>query len=188
MKISIKHTLVLAFVGLSLAVIGLMSKMLIQEIKTYDNSTRLSELAQLDASLFDGLLGLRGERGAISSAIKLETSAMQSSLVNLETGRKQVDGAFSTIRTLVDNIGSSEIRSATTPVLDAYAKWTSQRPDIDNALKQAVASRDPAMGKQVLAFADGMLSDLEKAANRVEATINGREPGMIMFTQLRSLG
>ncbi|WP_312948739.1 methyl-accepting chemotaxis protein [Agrobacterium sp.] len=188
MKISIKHTLVLAFVGLSLAVIGLMSKMLVQEIKTYDNSSRLSELAQLDASLFDGLLGLRGERGAISSAIKLETSAMQSSLVNLETGRKQVDGAFSTIRTLVDNIGSSEIQSATTPVLDAYAKWTSQRADIDNALKQAVASRDPALGKQVLTFADGMLSDLEKAANQVEATINGREPGMIMFTQLRSLG
>jgi methyl-accepting chemotaxis protein len=188
MKISIKHTLVLAFVGLSLAIIGLMSKMLVQEIETYDTSTRLSELAQLDAALFDGLLGLRGERGAISSAIKLEPSAMQSSLVNLETGRTQVDGALTKIKELVDGVGSSEIRTATGPILDAYSKWDNYRKDVDTALKQAVANRDPALGKQVLSLADSMLLDLEKASGRVEATINGREPGMIMFTQLRSLG
>lgn len=188
MKISIKNTLVLAFVGLSLAIIGLMSKMLVQEIETYDTSTRLSELAQLDAALFDGLLGLRGERGAISSAIKLEPSAMQSSLVNLETGRTQVDGALTKIKELVDGVGSSEIRTATGPILDAYSKWDNYRKDVDTALKQAVANRDPALGKQVLSLADSMLLDLEKASGRVEAIINGREPGMIMFTQLRSLG
>lgn len=188
MKISIKHTLVLAFVGLSLAIIGLMGKMLIQEVKTYDNSTKLSELAQLDAALFDGLLGLRGERGAISSAIKLETSAMQSSLANLESGRKDIDAALDKVRTLVGNIDSSEIRTATAPILEAYGKWTSYRQEVDNALKQPVSSRDANLGKQVLTLADSMLADLEKGANRVEATINGREPGMIMFTQLRSLG
>ncbi|WP_313618362.1 methyl-accepting chemotaxis protein [Agrobacterium sp.] len=188
MKVSIKHTLVLAFVGLSLAIIGLMSKMLVQEIEAYDTSTRLSELAQLDAALFDGLLGLRGERGAISSAIKLEPSAMQSSLVNLETGRTQLDGALTKIKELVDGVGSSEIRTATGPILDAYSKWDNYRKDVDTALKQAVANRDPALGKQVLSLADSMLLDLEKASGRVEAIINGREPGMIMFTQLRSLG
>lgn len=56
MKISIKHTLILAFVGLSIAIIGLMSKLLIQEVNTQRNSTQLSELAQLDARLFDALL------------------------------------------------------------------------------------------------------------------------------------
>jgi methyl-accepting chemotaxis protein len=186
-KISIKNTLVLAFVGLSIAIIGLMSKLLIAEVETQRNSTRLSELAQLDARLFDALLGMRGERGAISSAIKLEPADTQSSLINLEEGRKSVDPAFAAAKELVANIDSTALKTAISPVLDAYNQWTSYRPQIDSALKQPVASRDPNLGKQVLALADKILADLETAANTVETTINTREPGMMMFTQLRSL-
>lgn len=186
-KISIKHTLVLAFVGLSLAVIGLVGSMLQQEVRVYQNSTRLSELAQLDARLFDALLGLRGERGAISSAIKLEPSETQSSLVNLEAGRKSVDPAFAAIKDLNDDSGSTALRTSLSPVLQGYSQWMSFRQQIDAALKMPVASRDPALAAQVLPLADKMLGDLEKAANDIEAAINAREPGMMMFTQLRSL-
>ena len=187
MKISIKHTLILAFVGLSIAIIGLMSKLLIQEVNTQRNSTQLSELAQLDARLFDALLGMRGERGAISSAIKLEPADTLSSLVNLEEGRKSVDPAFTAVKGLVDGIGSGDLKTAISPVLDSYTQWISYRPQIDSALKQPVANRDANLGKQVLALADKILADLETASNTVETTINTREPGMMMFTQLRAL-
>lgn len=187
MKISIKHTLVLAFVGLSIAVIGLVGRMLQQEISVYQNSMKLSELAQLDAKLFDALLGLRGERGAISSAIKLEPSETQSSLVNLETGRKSVDPALTAAKGLIEDIDLTTLRTAASPVLEAYNQWMSFRQQVDAALKLPVANRDPALAPQVLALADKMLADLEKAANEVEAAINAREPGMMMFTQLRSL-
>jgi methyl-accepting chemotaxis protein len=186
-KISIKHTLVLAFAVLSIAVMGLMSKMLLQEVSIQTNSTRLSELAQLDARLFDALLGLRGERGAISSAVKLEPSEMKSSLANLEDGRKSVDPAFLAVKELNATVGSPALQTAVSPVLDAYGQWVSSRSQIDAALTQPVASRDPALTKQLLALADKMLVDLEKAANAVEGAINAREPGMIPFTQLRAL-
>ncbi|MEZ2128718.1 MULTISPECIES: methyl-accepting chemotaxis protein [unclassified Sinorhizobium] len=187
MKISIKHTLVFAFVGLSVAVIGLVGRMLQQEISVYQNSTQLSQLAQLDARLFDALLGLRGERGAISSAIKLEPSETQSSLVNLETGRKSVDPALAAAKDLIGDIDLTTLRTAVSPILEDYNQWVSSRQQIDAALKLPVANRDPALAPQALALADKMLADLEKAANEVEATINAREPGMMMFTQLRAL-
>lgn len=80
MRISIKQILVLDFAGLSLSVISVVGKMLQQEVAIYRSSTELSKLSQLDARLFDVLLGLRGERGAISSAAKREPADVQSSL------------------------------------------------------------------------------------------------------------
>ncbi len=187
MRISIKHTLILAFVVLSLGILGLMSRMLSQEIDRYQNSTRLSELAQLDEALFDALIGLRGERGGISSAIKLEPAEVGSSRKNMDTGRESMDKAFSAVKTLTAEIEPAALRNAISPVLNAYTQWAGYRANVDTALTQAVKDRDPALGKAVLALADAMLADLEKAANQVEATINARGPGMIMFTQLRSL-
>jgi methyl-accepting chemotaxis protein len=186
-RISIKHTLILAFVVLSLGILGLMSRMLSQEIDRYQNSTRLSELAQLDEALFDALIGLRGERGGISSAIKLEPAEVGSSRKNMDTGRESMDKAFSAVKTLTAEIEPAALRNAISPVLNAYTQWAGYRANVDTALTQAVKDRDPALGKAVLGLADTMLADLEKAANQVEATINARGPGMIMFTQLRSL-
>jgi methyl-accepting chemotaxis protein len=187
MSISIKHTLVLAFVGLSIVVIGLMSKTLLQDVGVQQNSTRLSELAQLDARLFDALVGMRGERGAISSAVKLEPAELQSSLQNLENGRNNVDPAFAAVKELAGGVESTGLQSAISLLLNAYTEWLSYRPHIDAALKQPVANRDPALAKQVLALADKMLADLETTANTVETAIVAREPGMMVFTQLRSL-
>ncbi|MBP2557973.1 methyl-accepting chemotaxis protein [Neorhizobium galegae] len=187
MRISITHTLILAFVVLSLGILGLMGKMLSQEIDRYRNSTRLSELAQLDEALFNALIGLRGERGGISSAIKLEPAEVASSRKNIDTGRESMDKAFSAVKTLTADVEQASLRGAISPVLNAYTQWTGYRANVDTALTQAVKDRDPALGKAVLGLADTMLADLEKAANQVEATINARGPGMIMFTQIRSL-
>ncbi|WP_245363002.1 methyl-accepting chemotaxis protein [Neorhizobium galegae] len=186
-RISITHTLILAFVVLSLGILGLMGKMLSQEIDRYRNSTRLSELAQLDEALFNALIGLRGERGGISSAIKLEPAEVASSRKNIDTGRESMDKAFSAVKTLTADVEQASLRGAISPVLNAYTQWTGYRANVDTALTQAVKDRDPALGKAVLGLADTMLADLEKAANQVEATINARGPGMIMFTQIRSL-
>ncbi|CDN55121.1 Methyl-accepting chemotaxis protein [Neorhizobium galegae bv. officinalis bv. officinalis str. HAMBI 1141] len=187
MRISIKHTLILAFVVLSLGILGLVGKMLSQEIDRYRNSTRLSELAQLDEALFNALIGLRGERGGISSAIKMEPAEVASSRKNMDTGRESMDKAFSAVKTLTANVEQVSLRNTISPVLNAYTQWAGYRATVDTALMQAVKDRDPALGKAVLGLADTMLADLEKAANQVEATINARGPGMIMFTQIRSL-
>lgn len=188
MKISIRNTLVLAFATLSLAVIGLVGRMLLQEVNIYRNATELSRLAQLDAHLFDALLGLRGERGAISSAAKLEPNAMQSSLANLQDGRKAVDPAFEKVKGLSASVDSDRLSGVVTPLMTAYTQWNAYRPQVDAALQRSVAERDPALSKQVLALADKMLSDLESASNAVETVINERDPQLMMFTQLRSLG
>ncbi|EUB97410.1 methyl-accepting chemotaxis sensory transducer [Rhizobium sp. CF080] len=187
MRISIKHTLILAFVVLSLGILGLMGRMLSQEIERYQNSTRLSELAQLDEALFNALIGMRGERGGISSAIKLEPAEVASSRQNMDTGRASMDKAFSAVKAVAAEVEPASLRNAISPVLNSYTQWTGYRANIDTALTQAVKDRDPALGKSVLALADTMLADLEKAANQVEATINARGPGMIMLTQIRSL-
>ncbi|THV20951.1 methyl-accepting chemotaxis protein [Peteryoungia ipomoeae] len=188
MKLSIKHTLVLGFAVLSLAVIGLVGRLLLQEVNVYRNSTELSQLAQLDARLFDALLGMRGERGAASSAAKLEPADIQSSLVNLQEGRKAVDPAFAQAKALTEEIGSAELGRSLVPLMDAYGRWLALRPQIDAAFQKTVADRDPALTKQVLALADQMLADLEAAANTVEVIIADRNPQLMMFTQLRSLG
>ncbi len=187
MRISIKHTLILAFVVLSLGILGLMGRMLSQEIGRYQNSTQLSELAQLDEALFNALIGLRGERGGISSAIKLEPAEVASSRKNMDTGRESMDKAFSAVKTLTADVEQASLRGGISPVLNAYTQWAGYRGNVDTALTQAVKDRDPALGKAVLGLADTMLADLEKAANQVEASINARGPGMIMFTQIRSL-
>ncbi|MDQ0136763.1 methyl-accepting chemotaxis protein [Neorhizobium galegae] len=161
--------------------------MLSQEVDRYRNSTRLSELAQLDEALFNALIGLRGERGGISSAIKLEPAEVTSSRKNIDTGRESMDKAFSAVKTLTADVEQANLRGAISPVLNAYTQWTGYRTNVDTALTQAVKDRDSALGKAVLGLADAMLADLEKAANQVEATINASGPGMIMFTQIRSL-
>ncbi|KPF45123.1 methyl-accepting chemotaxis protein [Rhizobium sp. AAP43] len=188
MKISIKHTLILAFAALSLAVIGLVGRLLLQEVAVYRSSTELSQLAQLDARLFDALLGLRGERGAASSASKLEPADIQSSLTNLQEGRKAVDPAFDAVKALSEEIGSDELSRSIVPLMDAYGRWVSFRSQIDAAFQKPVASRDPDLTKQVLALADQMLADLEAASNAVEVVIAARNPQLMMFTQLRALG
>ncbi|WP_244447888.1 methyl-accepting chemotaxis protein [Neorhizobium vignae] len=164
-----------------------MGRMLSQEIGRYQNSTQLSELAQLDEALFNALIGLRGERGGISSAIKLEPAEVASSRKNMDTGRESMDKAFSAVKTLTADVEQASLRGGISPVLNAYTQWAGYRGNVDTALTQAVKDRDPALGKAVLGLADTMLADLEKAANQVEASINARGPGMIMFTQIRSL-
>ena len=188
MRISIKQILILAFAGLSLSVIGLVGKMLQQEVAIYRSSTELSKLSQLDARLFDVLLGLRGERGAISSAAKLEPADVQSSLANLEEGRRAVDPAVASAKSLADEIGLATLDQSMAPLMNGYTQWLSMRPQIDATLKLAVAQRDPALAKNAQTQADQMLADLEKAASAVELVINDRNPQLTMFTQLRSLG
>jgi methyl-accepting chemotaxis protein len=188
MKISIKHTLILAFAALSLAVIGLVGRLLLQEVRVYQSSTELSQLAQLDARLFDALLGLRGERGAVSSAAKLESADIQSSLVNLLDGRKTVDPAFAAMKMLSGEIASDALARSLAPLMDAYTRWVSLRVDVDAAFQKPVASRNQDLTKEVLAHADQMLTNLEASANAVEVVIAARNPQLMMFTQLRSLG
>ncbi|MFN7024417.1 MAG: methyl-accepting chemotaxis protein [Pseudorhizobium sp.] len=188
MKISIKHSLILAFAVLSLAVIGLVGRLLLQEVAVHRRSTELSQLAQLDARLFDALLGLRGERGAASSAAKLEPAEIQSSLANLMEGRKAVDPAFAAVQRLSEEVDLEEISRSLGSLVDSYGLWVSLRPQIDSAFQKAVAARDPNLTRQVLTLADQMLADLESAAKAVEVVIAARNPQLMMFTQLRSLG
>ncbi|MFB9948569.1 methyl-accepting chemotaxis protein [Rhizobium puerariae] len=187
MRFSIKNILIFAFAILSVAVMGLMGKLLLQEARLQQNSARLAELARLDASLFDALLGMRGERGGISSAIKLEPAEVVSSSNNIDDGRKSLDAAFSAAKAVADDIEPATLRAALAPMFENYNQWLSYRSRIDAALTQPVRDRDPALGKTVLGLADQMLLDIEKAANQVEAAINARNPAMIAFTQLRSL-
>ncbi|WP_117193186.1 methyl-accepting chemotaxis protein [Rhizobium terrae] len=187
MKFSIKYVLIVSFSILGLTVMGLMGKLLIEEIGLRQNSARLAELAQLDASLFDALLGLRGERGGVSSAIKLEPADVATSKSNIADGRKDVDAAFARTKALVEEVGTGKLQDALSGVLQSYGRWLAYRADIDRALNQPVKERDPALGKSVLGLADSTLADLERTANLVEAAIISRDPSMIMFTQLRSL-
>ncbi|MBP1853165.1 methyl-accepting chemotaxis protein [Rhizobium halophytocola] len=188
MKISIKQTLILAFAILSIAVIGLVGRSLLQEVSVYRNNAALSKLSRLDGRLFDALLGLRGERGALSSAAKLEPADMQSTLANLQDGRQSVDPAFAEVKSLLEDVRVAEINSAVGKVMGEYAQWMSLRQQVDGLLKQPLADRDAALVKQVLGLADQMLVDLEQASNAVEAVIIDRDPKMMMFTQLRALG
>jgi methyl-accepting chemotaxis protein len=187
MKFSVKTILIFAFTMLSVALMGLMGKLLLQEMRVQENSSRLAELAQLDARLFDALLGLRGERGGISTAIKLEPADVASSVKNIKDGRADLDTAFSAAKVLVDQIEPASLKTSLAPVFVTYGQWLSDRARIDAALALAVKDRDPALGKTALSMADGMLADLEKSAYQVEAAINSREPAMIMLTQLRAL-
>ena len=187
MKFSIKYVLIVSFSILSLTVTGLMGKLLLEENGLRQNSARLAELAELDATLFDALLGLRGERGGISSAIKLEPADVGSSRSNIADGRRDMDAAFAKTKALVDEVGAGRLQDALSAVLTSYNRWLGYRADIERNLGQPVKDRDPALGKSVLGLADSMLADLEKTANLVEGAITSRDPSMLMFTQLRSL-
>ena len=187
MKLSVRNILVTVFAVFSLAVVGLMGQQLARQIELQRTSAQLAGLATLDKSLFDALLGLRGERGGISSAMKLEPAEIGTTRKNIDDGRKDLDAAFAGAKSLIDGVEPASLKAGLTPVLDGYAKWLTYRQQVDAALAQAVKDRDPSLGKTVLGTADKLLVDLEKAANQVEATINARGPAMIMFTQLRSL-
>lgn len=187
MKFSVKNILILSFLMMSITLMALMGKLLLQEAHVQQNSGRLAELAQLDARLFDALLSLRGERGGISTAIKLEPADAASSIKNIGDGRADLDAAFGVAKTLVAEIEPANLKTALAPVFSAYTQWLANRAAINAALVLPVKDRDPALGKATLASADAMLADLEKAANQVETTINSRDPALILFTQLRQL-
>jgi methyl-accepting chemotaxis protein len=187
MKFSVKNILILSFLMISITLMAVMGKLLLQEARVLQNSGKLAELAELDARLFDGLLGLRGERGGIATAIKLEPADVASSIKNIKDGRADLDAAFGVAKTLVEKVEPASLKTALAPVFAAYTQWLANRANIDAALALPVKDRDPSLGKAALASADAMLADLEKAANQVETTINSRDPAMILYTQLRSL-
>ncbi|MEB2844575.1 HAMP domain-containing protein [Rhizobiales bacterium RZME27] len=187
MKLSVRNILVTVFAVLSLTVMGLMGQQLLRQIDAQRTSSQLAGLASLDKALFDALLGMRGERGAINSAVKLEPADMASTRKNIDDGRRDLDAAFKDAKSVIDTVEPASLKTSLGPVLDNYAKWLDLRPKMDAALAQPVKDRDAGVGKSALTLADQMLVDLEKASYQVEAVINARGPAMIMFTQLRSL-
>lgn len=187
MKFSVRNILVTVFAVLSFAVMGLMLQQLLRQIETQRVSTQLAGLASLDKSLFDALLGMRGERGAISSAVKLEPVDMASTRKNIEDGRRDLDAAFNDTKSIIDRVEPASLKISLGPVLENYRKWLDLRAKVDAGLALPVKDRDASVGKNALGLADQMLVDLEKASYQVEAVINARGPAMIMFTQLRSL-
>lgn len=187
MKLSVRNILVAVFAVLSLTVMGLMAQQLLRQIEAQRTSSQLAGLASLDKALFDALLGMRGERGAINSAVKLEPADMASTRKNIEDGRHDLDTAFKDAKSVIDTVEPASLKTSLGPVLDNYAKWLDLRPKMDAALALPVKDRDAGIGKSALTLADQMLVDLEKASYQVEAVINARGPAMIMFTQLRSL-
>ncbi|MGF9564293.1 HAMP domain-containing methyl-accepting chemotaxis protein [Neorhizobium sp. JUb45] len=187
MKFSVRNILVTVFAVLSLTVMGLMGQQLLRQIDAQHTSSQLAGLASLDKALFDALLGMRGERGAINSAVKLEPVDMASTRKNIDDGRRDLDAAFKDAKSVIDTVEPASLKTSVGPVLDNYAKWLDLRPKMDAALALPVKDRDASVGKSALTLADQMLVDLEKASYQVEAVINARGPAMIMFTQLRSL-
>jgi methyl-accepting chemotaxis protein len=187
MKLSVRNILVAVFAVLSLTVMGLMAQQLLRQIDAQRTSSQLAGLASLDKALFDALLGMRGERGAINSAVKLEPADMASTRKNIDDGRRDLDAAFKEAKSVIDTVEPASLKTSLGPVLDNYAKWLDLRPKMDAALALPVKDRDASVGKGALTLADQMLVDLEKASYQVEAVINARGPAMIMFTQLRSL-
>lgn len=187
MKFSVRNILVGVFAIFSVAVMGLMGNQLLGEIAVQQNSKRLSNLAELDKSLFDALLGMRGERGGFASAIKLEIADMSSTRKNIDDGRRDLDAAFGNVKSFADRAEPASLKATLLPIFQKYDAWLALRQPVDAALAKAVQDRDPALGKTVLAAADQMLVDLEKAAYQVEAAITARDPAMTAFTQLRSL-
>ncbi len=187
MKLSVRNILVAVFAVLSFTVMGLMAQQLLRQIEAQRTSSQLAGLASLDKALFEALLGLRGERGAISSAAKLEPADMASTRKNIDDGRRDLDAAFTDAKAVIDTVEPASLKTSLGPILESYAKWMDLRPKLDAALALAVKDRDAAVAKAALPLADEMLVDLEKASYQVEAVINARGPAMIMFTQLRSL-
>ena len=187
MKFSVRNILVTVFAVLSVTVMGVMSQQLMRQIETQRISSQLAGLASLDKSLFDALLGMRGERGAISSALKLEPADMGSTRKNIENGRRDLNAAFNDVKSTIDKVEPASLKTSLNPVLENYAKWIDLRANVDAALALPVKDRNASVGKSALGLADQMLVDLEKASYQVEAIINARGPAMIMFTQLRSL-
>ncbi|NTJ44219.1 methyl-accepting chemotaxis protein [Agrobacterium larrymoorei] len=187
MTFSVRNILVGVFAVFSFAVMGLMGNQLFQEITVQQNSKRLSDLAELDRSLFDALLGMRGERGGLASAIKLEPADMASTRKNIDDGRRDLDAAFVGVKAVAERAEPAELKTALSPIFAKYETWLSYRAPLDAALTKSAKDRDAALGKTVLGLADQMLLDLEKAAYRVEAAITARDPAMTIFTQLRSL-
>ncbi|MGE7371405.1 methyl-accepting chemotaxis protein [Neorhizobium sp. NPDC001467] len=187
MKLSVRNLLVAVFAVLSLTVMGLMAQQLLRQIETQRVSSQLAHLASLDKALFDALLGLRGERGAISSAAKLEPADMASTRKNIDDGRRDLDAGFKAAGAVIDTVEPASLKAGLGPILDGYTKWLDMRSKVDAALAMPVKDRDAAIAKGALTLADQMLADLEKASYQVEAVINARGPAMIMFTQLRSL-
>ncbi|SCX12276.1 MULTISPECIES: methyl-accepting chemotaxis protein [Agrobacterium] len=187
MKVSIKSVLIISFAILSILVMGLMGDRLLKEIEQRSNSAHLAKLAELDSALFQTLLGLRGERGGVSSALKLEPADVSSSVKNITVGRQDIDTAFAKVKDVASQFDDKSIGQTLAPVMSGYTQWIATRTSVDSAVTRPVAERDATLAKKLTGMADTMLADLEAASNRVEAAIISRDPSMIMFTQLRSL-
>lgn len=187
MKVSIKSVLIISFTILSTLVMGLMGERLLKEIEQRRNSEKLASLAELDSALFQSLLGLRGERGGMSSALKLEPAEVSSSVKNIAVGRQDIDIAFRKVKDVASHLDDNNITQALAPVMSGYSQWVGTRASVDTAVAKPVAERDAGLSKMLTALADTMLADLETASYKVEAAITSRDPSMIIFTQLRSL-
>ncbi len=186
-RLSIRNILISSVIALSVVAVGLTSMLVVQHGRELNRTREMARLADLDAALFDALLGMRGERGGIASALKAEPSEMASTRKNINDGRTSADAAMAQLQSVIKDLAPDTLARSIEPIASSYTTWTTTRAGLDAALAQAVKDRDLQAGQNLLGQADRLISQLSDAAQKVESTIDARGPAMMVFTQLRSL-
>jgi methyl-accepting chemotaxis protein len=184
---SIRNILISSVIALSLVAIGLTSMLVVEHGRELQRARQMARLADLDSALFDALLGMRGERGGIASALKAEPADMASTRQNIADGRRASDLALGQIQAAMKDLASEPIVASIDPITAAYTSWTSGRAGLDKMLSLPVKDRSQQTGQALLGEADAIILQLSNASQKVESTIDARGPAMMVYTQLRSL-
>ncbi|WP_029005916.1 methyl-accepting chemotaxis protein [Azorhizobium doebereinerae] len=187
MRITIKTTLISLFCMMSLIVAGLCVSALVSAYHVHQAAQEVTELADIDRDLVDGLGSYRFERGGSTTVLTVASADSPAYREQMAQRRAKVtaaiDGALAKLAIAAD----PALTPLATRLRAEFQTVKGLRTEMDTQLNRPMDQRDPNVARRITADGGQMLTTLEALSNAVEAQIQAHDPAMAQLILARSM-